>query len=70
MSDKVKHDASKAYEATKEAASKMGDAIMDTGKLVKDKSCDAYQATKDAVIKAKDATAEKIEDLAHSAKSG
>ena len=70
MSDKVKQDASKAYEATKLAASKAGETIMDTGKLVKDKTCDAYQATKEAVIKAKDVTAEKIENLAHSAKSG
>jgi hypothetical protein len=38
--------------------------------LVKDKTIDAYEATKDATIKAKDVVAEKIENLAHSAKSG
>ena len=66
MGDKVKSDVSEAYQA----ASKTVETIYDTGKLVKDKTIDAYEATKDATIKAKDVVAEKIENLAHSAKSG
>ena len=70
MGDKIKSDVSEAYQATKKAASKTVETIYDTGKLVKDKTIDAYEATKDATIKAKDVVAEKIENLAHSAKSG
>lgn len=52
----MKESAGEAYDATKRAASKLGETIVEAGGLVKDKVGDAFVATKNAAIKAEEST--------------
>lgn len=77
MSEKIKDKANEVYDATKRAATKMGETLSEAGSVIKEKAGDALDATKDAgakvgekMVELKDKAAEGIEKAANKAQSG